>query len=305
MKLCIQNISTGYQKKKIIEDMNLEVSGRVIGLLGPNGAGKSTLIKSILGHLPLWKGAISLYDEDDNPITLTADNTGYMPEYQAFLKGMSAVTYLTYMGELSRMTHMEALKTAHIFLSELRVAQERYRKVEELSTGNQQKLKFAQALLHKPSLVFLDEPTNALDPVQREEVLKIITHYAKKYGVTFLISSHILKDLESICDAIIIIQQGKLVLSGSMEELQKKQDAVFDIILFEKDPKLQQIFIDKLIANGAQAEILGNEKIQAIFSDPIETTRIIEWALETPVTIKHLFSPRNSLEKIFFEVIDG
>ncbi|HLL24264.1 MAG TPA: ABC transporter ATP-binding protein, partial [Kofleriaceae bacterium] len=177
-----------------IGDVNAVVDGKIIGLLGPNGAGKSTLLKCLLGLIP--------YDGDARVLGLSArthgaeirDRVGYMPEQEAFLSGMSAVELCTYAGELSGLPRTEAMQRAHAALYYAGLEEKRYQPIDGYSTGMKQRVKLAQALVHDPEILFLDEPTNGLDPRSRDEMLELVVELPVRRGCSIVLSTHLLPD---------------------------------------------------------------------------------------------------------------
>jgi len=172
------------------------VSGERVGLLGPNGAGKSTLIKALLGFTPFEGEARVLGLSPKTEAFAIRDRVGYMPETESHLAGMNAVELCTYAGELSGLPRQAARERAHAALYLVNLEDKRYLKVEGYSTGLKQRVKLAQALVHDPDLLFLDEPTNGLDPAGREDILGLIADLPGKRGTKFILSSHLLPDIE-------------------------------------------------------------------------------------------------------------
>jgi ABC-2 type transport system ATP-binding protein len=195
---------------KALEGVSLDLSQGAVGLLGPNGAGKSTLIRILLGFLSPDKGGGSVlgYDIKDEQRKIRR-YVGYMPEDDCFIPGLDAVSFTSYLGELSGMPRQEAMKRAHEVLYYVGLEESRYRKLETYSSGMKQRLKLAQALVHDPKLIFLDEPTSGLDPNGRSEILELIMDISSKKDIQVLISSHILPDIELTCKYVVILNKGR------------------------------------------------------------------------------------------------
>jgi ABC-2 type transport system ATP-binding protein len=203
-------------------DAKVARATKVVGLLGPNGAGKSTLVKCMLGLIPFDGHARVLgYDPRVDGAAIRA-RVGYMPESDVFLAGMSAVELCAYAAELSGLPRTEALQRAHASLYYAGLEDKRYQNVDGYSTGQKQRVKLAQALVHDPELLFLDEPTNGLDPRSRDEMLELIAELPEKRGCTIMISTHLLTDVDRVCDSALIMHLGQVRFSGTIEQLRTK-----------------------------------------------------------------------------------
>ncbi|RMG18140.1 MAG: ATP-binding cassette domain-containing protein [Planctomycetota bacterium] len=200
-----------------------------VGLLGPNGAGKSTLVKCLLGLLRPSAGRARLLGEDvaRRPLALRR-RVGYLPEVDCHLPGLSAVEFVAYAGELSGMPPRDAMTRAHEMLDLVGLADERYRPVHAASTGTRQRVKFAQAIVHDPEVVFLDEPTNGLDPRGREQMLALVAGLARA-GVSVVYSSHLLADVERVCSEVLILREGRIIAAGPLEELRARTGAGWEL----------------------------------------------------------------------------
>src|SRR5512136_2145339 len=217
MSIEVKNLSFSYGPIKALDDVSLTVGEGAVGLLGPNGAGKSTLLRILLGFLVPAAGEGTVLGHDirrDQPAIRRA--VGYMPEDDCFIAGMDAVTYTAYFGELSGMPRQEAMKRAHEVLFYVGLGEARYRLLDTYSAGMKQRLKMAQALVHDPKLLFLDEPTANLDPHGRSEILELIRDISSSKEIQVLISSHILADIEDLCSSVIILNKGRLAAEGRM-----------------------------------------------------------------------------------------
>jgi ABC-2 type transport system ATP-binding protein len=191
-----------------------QVPPGITGLLGPNGAGKSTFIKTVLGLVEPESGEIRVDGLDPRrAMTLVRDRVGYMPEHDCLINSMNPVAMVSYMGQMSGMTRKDSIQRTHETLDFVGLGEERYRPIKSYSTGMKQKVKLAQAIVHDPDILFLDEPTNGLDPQGRDEMLDLIRRIGAS-GKTLLVSSHILHEIEQVSQNIIIINQGALVREG-------------------------------------------------------------------------------------------
>src|SRR5262249_15623262 len=192
-----------------------------IGLLGPNGAGKSTLLKILLGLLTPSSGRGQVLGHELSP-TNGADlrrAVGYMPEADALVPGLCGAEYVSLAGELYGMPRRQAQRRAHELLTALGLEEARYRHLEEYSTGMKQRIKLAQALVHDPPVLLLDEPTSGLDPAGRDAMLDLLASLGKDHGKSLLLSTHLLGDVERVCDRVVILHGGRVLRQGTVAEL--------------------------------------------------------------------------------------
>src|SRR6187549_42482 len=201
----LDDVTVIYGKNQALKNVSAKFAKGAVGLLGPNGAGKSTMLKALLGFVKPDKGRMSVLDMDvaQSPLAIRA-RIGYMPENDAHIPGMSAVSFVAYCGELSGMAAADAMQRAHEVLFYVGLDDARYRTVETYSTGMKQRVKLAQALVHDPDLLLLDEPTNGMDPKGREEMLDLVRDLARDKGVNVILSSHLLPDIESTCEHVVM-----------------------------------------------------------------------------------------------------
>jgi ABC-2 type transport system ATP-binding protein len=217
--ITLKGVNKRYGPVHALRDVDAVIKGRVIGLLGPNGAGKSTLLKALLGLLTHEGDARVLGRSSATQGREIRDHVGYMAESDAFLSGMSAVELCTYAAELSGLPRAEAIQRAHAALYYAGLEDKRYQLIEGYSTGMKQRVKLAQALVHDPEILFLDEPTNGLDPRAREEMLTLIEEMPERRGCRIVVSTHLLPDVDRLCDQVVIMHQGQIRFSGSIEKL--------------------------------------------------------------------------------------
>ncbi len=300
MSVEIQNLSFSYGKIKALEDVSMDLPKGAIGLLGPNGAGKSTLLRILLGFLSPDKGEGKVLGYD---IKLQQSSirryVGYMPEDDCFIPGMDAVSFTSYLGELSGMPHQEAMKRAHEVLFYVGLEESRYRLVETYSGGMKQRLKLAQALVHDPKLIFLDEPTSGLDPQGRKEILELITDISSKKDIQVLISSHILADIELICSYVIILNKGKVASQGEMAKLKE-----IDYSLYEMKIKGEtRDYLLKL--NNLRCKVEETEDgLLRVYMPPDQSPQeLFRIAAEECIQIRHFVKSETSLEDLFAEAV--
>jgi ABC-2 type transport system ATP-binding protein len=222
----LEKISRWYGSHQALRDVSITLESGRIGLLGPNGAGKSTLLKILLGLLPpsAGRGRVLDYELGSDGADLRRA-IGYMPEADALVPGLCGAEYVALAGELFGMPRREAQRRAHEVLTYLEMEDARYRPLEEYSTGMKQRIKLAQALVHDPAVLLLDEPTSGLDPAGREAMLDLLLSLGREYGKAILLSTHLLSDVERVCDRVVILHHGQVLLHGGVEELKiRRQD---------------------------------------------------------------------------------
>jgi ABC-2 type transport system ATP-binding protein len=195
-----------------VEQLTVDVEPGVTGLVGANGAGKSTLLKILLGLLPASEGGARVLDLDvasDGPAI--RERVGYMPEHDCLPPDVSATEFVVHMARMSGLPTTSARERAADTLRHVGLYEERYRAMGGYSTGMRQRVKLAQALVHDPALVLLDEPTNGLDPAGRDDMLELIRRIGGEFGISVLVTSHLLGELERVCDGIVVIDGGRLL----------------------------------------------------------------------------------------------
>jgi ABC-2 type transport system ATP-binding protein len=222
----LDHVSRWYGTQHALKDLTVRLAPGRIGLLGPNGAGKSTLLKILLGLLPpsSGTGCVLGLDLGRSGVELRRA-VGYMPEADALVPGLRGAEYVALAGELYGMPRREAQRRAHEVLTYLGMEDARYRRLEEYSTGMKQRLKLAQALVHDPPLLLLDEPTSGLDPSGREAMLRLLLALGREHGKSILLSTHLLGDVERVCETVLILHQGRVLLQGGVDEVRtRRQD---------------------------------------------------------------------------------
>jgi ABC-2 type transport system ATP-binding protein len=210
-----------------LDGVSFDIHDGVTGILGENGAGKSTAIKIFLGLLEPTQGKAIVLGQDASRSVGIRARVGYMPEHDCLPSAVSGAEFLTHMAEVSGLPPTQARTRAADTLRHVGLFEERYRRMGGYSTGMKQRVKLAQALVHDPRMIFLDEPTAGLDPAGREEMLHLVRRTHREFGISILLSSHLMADVERTCDRIIVLQAGRLVESGEVRSFTTEQESVF------------------------------------------------------------------------------
>jgi ABC-2 type transport system ATP-binding protein len=297
----LDNLYKYYGQFEALKGISLEVTGQSIGLLGPNGAGKSTLVRSLLGLLPFQAGTATVMghvvpDELDK----LKPRLGYMPEHECLIPSLNAVDFISFMARLSGLPQSEAVSRAHESLEYVGLQEARYRRLSEFSGGMKQRVKLAQAIVHGPDIVFLDEPTNGLDPSGRDEMLSLVEDIQSR-DIHIVFSSHILPDIEQVCDQIIILQEGKLRYCGSLDRLTTRDESVIEV----KTNHQNEAFARHLEEAGFNIELNGPYlEIQQIENTEETSRRLFEVASKNDIQIRHYLPSHLTLEKAFIDMMD-
>jgi ABC-2 type transport system ATP-binding protein len=283
-----------------LEGLDLSVPQAAVGLLGANGAGKSTLIKGLLGLLrPTSVSAAVLGMQVATDAVEIRKRVGYMPESDCLPRDVTAADFVGHMAEMSGLPTRAARQRANDVLYQVGLNEERYRLMREFSTGMKQRVKLAQAIVHDPELVFLDEPTNGMDPQGRDEMLNLIRRIHGELGITVLLSSHILGDVERTCDYVVMLDSGRLVIAGLIDSLRYDSNDV----LVRVDGNQQQ-FIQALGQRGVQAQANGLDIVVTRQSDEVFDV-IRDTVVEAGVVMRQLRPRERSLEDVYIQTVSG
>ncbi len=300
MSLEVKNLTFRYGKVTALAGVSLKVGQGAVGLLGPNGAGKSTLLRILLGFLTPDQGEGSVLGYDIRTgRTLIRRSVGYMPEDDCFVAGMDAVTFTTYFGELAGMPRQQAMKRAHEVLFYVGLGESRYRLLDTYSAGMKQRLKLAQALVHDPKLLFLDEPTSNLDPQGRKEILELIGDVASHKNIQVLISSHILADIETLCSSVIILNKGRVAAEGRMEDLRAVHYSLYELKI-QGDAGLFRRDLESIRCRVDETE---DRLLKVYMPESGDRMDLLRAAVRTGVQIRHLVKSQTSLEDLFAETV--
>src|ERR671928_1554257 len=237
-------VTVTYGTNPALRDVTAAFAPGAVGLLGPNGAGKSTLLKALLGFVVPDRGRMRVLGMDvaERPLEIRA-RIGYMPETDAHIPGMNAVSFVAYCGQLAGLPAVDAMQRAHEVLFYVGLGEARYRNLETYSTGMKQRIKLAQALVHDPDLLFLDEPTNGMDPQGRDEMLELVRDLGHNKGVSLILSSHLLPDVEYTCDSVVVIDKGTIATAGPIAGLKQPRGRVFELRVKTRDGALDPFLV--------------------------------------------------------------
>jgi ABC-2 type transport system ATP-binding protein len=299
----LEQLSVTFGKRPILKSLNGALNGRSIGLLGPNGAGKTTLIHTLLGFHPPSSGTARIFGQD---ITHSAKQVraavGYMPERDSFIAKMSAVHFVRLMAELSGIPARHALERAHEALFYVGLGEARYRPVDSYSLGMKQLAKLAQAIVHGPKLIILDEPTNGLDPPTRSRMINMIRQIRDSGRARILLSSHLLRDVEECCEEILVLKDGCLVANCNLEEERKANRKFIELETRGGD---RAAFAEAIGGLGCEYALAGERRMKLIMQETVEIGDLYRLALEHNVQIRRLNFKRDSLEDIFLKAMDN
>jgi ABC-2 type transport system ATP-binding protein len=298
-----EGLTVRYGAAVAVRDLTLEIPAGCTGILGPNGAGKTTLIKSLLGFFRPSSGTARVMDLDvaTQELEIRA-RVGLMPESDCHIPGMNAVTFVAYAGELAGMPSRAALRRAHEVLEYCGLGEARYRNVETYSTGMKQRIKLAQALVHGPGILILDEPTNGLDPAGREEMLALVRDISHDKGLSVMVSSHLLPDIERTCDQVILMQKGQLAAQGAVEDLRKTNGRLYEIevqiavLAFEQALEWRSLEVVSQV--GARYRVVAPPEMADV------ARAVFEAAREAGAQVRGVMPARRSLEEVFMEAVD-
>ncbi|MES5939507.1 MULTISPECIES: ATP-binding cassette domain-containing protein [unclassified Bacillus cereus group] len=298
MKLEIKNVTKSFKGKTAVNNFSMELqAGECVGLIGPNGAGKSTLIKVISDITNPTAGEVLL---NGIKISKMKREIGYLPQYPNFFHWMTARETLTFMGQLSGLKKEELSKSIPKMLEKVGLKGEENAKVSTFSGGMKQRLGIAQALLHKPALIVMDEPVSALDPIGRREVLNLIEEIKK--DTTILLSTHILSDAEEICERFVMIKDGIKIEDTTITELlHRNSENKLIIEITAKDR--EWIDVVKKLPYVKDVEVIGLKIKVKVESIEINKNMLLQNALEHKVNVVKFEINNDTLEEIFLKLV--
>jgi ABC-2 type transport system ATP-binding protein len=321
----LNQVSRLYGTQPALLDVTLHLEPGCIGLLGPNGAGKSTLLKILLGLLPPSSGTGSVLGHSLAPGDSVSEGKpslrrtigviahdlsgagselrrviGYMPEADSLVSGLRGAEYVALAGELYGMPRRQAQRRAHEVLTYLELEDARYRRLEEYSSGMKQRLKLAQALVHDPPVLLLDEPTSGLDPSGRDAMLRLLQTMGKEYGKSFLLSTHLLGDVERVCDSVVILHHGRVLRHGGVSELRTRRQDRYRLQI-QGDPNA---FLEELRLEGVRlVHDNGRGEFRVAVPDGWVTRAFFALADNHGVVLRGLQPDDEDLEELFHRVL--
>jgi ABC-2 type transport system ATP-binding protein len=296
----LDGLGVRFGNRDILRDLRVSLGGRTIGLLGPNGAGKSTLIQTLLGFVPANSGTARIFGHDIRTgIREIRTLVGYMPENDSFIANMNAVSFIRMMGELSGLPTEAALERAHEVLFYVGLGEARYRLLGTYSLGMKQLAKLAQAIVHGPKLLILDEPTNGLDPPARARMIRLIGEMKDSQEMHIVLCSHLLRDVEETCEEVLILKQGRIVHYSNLEEERSANKRFVELETFGDDAG----FAEALSVLGCECANAGIGRLKMVLPVGFEMREIYRLAAERDLQLRRLNYRRDTLEDIFLKAM--
>ena len=297
----VQGLTKRFGGFEALKAVSLGVSPGTIGLLGPNGAGKTTLIKCLLQLHPISSGGARLLGRDvASEGREIRTRVGYAPEQDCLISGMVGCEYVTYCAQLNGLAFQEARQRAHEMLDFVGMGQERYREVDTYSTGMKQRVKLAQAIVHDPEVVFLDEPTNGLDPKGREQILQLVESLWRDHQISVVLSSHLLQDVDRICGEIIIIARGTVLVQDSLKNLKARRAGFAELVVEGEHERVLQILRD----HDCTAELESNGHI-TVEHGRESLTPVLEFLRDDGIRPLEALPSPNALEEVFLQALSS
>ena len=300
----LQDLRVKLGRREILQGISCQLGGpgggKAIGLLGPNGAGKSTLILTLLGFHKASGGSARIFGLDCHAQSRDVKaRVGYMPENDAFISDMSAVRFLRVMGELSGLPSRVALEKAHEVLFHVGLGEARYRPLGTYSLGMKQMAKLAQAILHGPELVILDEPTNGLDPAARARMLKLVGEMKREHGMSVVLCSHLLRDVEEVCDEVVILKEGAIVHHANLEEERRANRRFVELDVSGDDRNVAAALREQ----GAEGITEGGGHWRIVLPADVGLDGIWRLVARENLEVRRLTHRRDTLEEIFLKAV--
>jgi ABC-2 type transport system ATP-binding protein len=290
-----RGVQKSYGSNHVLQGLNCDIERGVTGLLGPNGAGKSTFMGLILGLRPRQGGDLNVLgvDPDQSGPELRA-RLGYAPEHHDLPGDVQASDLVRHVAQLHGLPRRAATERASDALWQVGLGEERFRPIATMSTGQRQRVKMAQAIAHDPDLLLLDEPTDGLDPVQRDDMLALIRRVGREFGIDILLSSHLLEEVERVCDSVVILANGVVGHSGTLQNLGSAASGLK--VELDSDP---EPLAAALVARGAAAAVDGHSLIVSGVDSPSDLVR--DLVADLGLGLRRLEPRRTTLEDVFIE----
>ncbi len=297
----LHDITKTYGRITALRQLSVEAPAGAVSLLGPNGAGKTTLIRTLLGLITLDAGGGQVLGMDiRSQRREIRQAVGFVPEDECLFPGVAGVEFVAYAGELCGMSRKDAMQRSHEVLNYVGLGEARYRPVESYSTGMKQRLKLASAIVHDPKLLILDEPTNGMDPAGRQEMLELARDLAHHKGLSVLFSSHLLPDVEAVCDHVLVLGGGQLLAQGSIQELKQTHARGFEVRVKSDAERFARLLRERGCEAGLHDDLLRVGLPEG------QTERLLwQLAAEAGEQIRYLRPWRSTLEDVFLRAVDG
>jgi len=294
MTVELEEVVIRYGSHTAVDGVSVTFPSGAVGLLGSNGAGKSSILRALLGLVAPSSGRMRILDlPPDTPPDQIRARVGYMPERDGHLPALTGFEMVSLLGKLSGMPGRTAYRRAHEVLYLTGLEEQRYRPVAGYSAGMRQKVKLAQALVHDPQVLFLDEPTNGLDPEGRQEMLGIVRQLTREFGKSVVLSTHILSDVEAICDGVVVLERGRVQVAGPLSELTAVAEQVF---VLRVEPRDLPLPVEPAV--GLRAEALGDGQFRVHLSPPATVQELFLAVRDLGGEVRGLVRERRSLEDV-------
>jgi ABC-2 type transport system ATP-binding protein len=299
MTVSLEQVTIRYGTHTAVEDLSVTFERGAIGLLGRNGAGKSSVLKALLGLVRPAHGAMRFLDlpADASPAAIRA-HVGYMPERDAHLPQTTGFDMVSLLGMLSGMPKRDAWRRAHEVLYLVGLDEQRYRPVAGYSTGMKQKVKLAAALVHDPQVLFLDEPTNGLDPAGRSDMLQLVRQLSRELGKSVVFSTHILQDVEVVCDAAVVLERGRVVAQGSLQDLTRGGERQHTLGVEPATPA-----VAAALARLGRVQVDANGGYSLWLPTAANVSEVFAAVAGCGAAIRSFVPHRRSLEDVFLQAI--
>lgn len=296
-----QSLKKLYGQTPALQEITVGAPKKAVGLLGPNGAGKTTLIRILMGIIPFNSGSVTVLGKT-MPASLDEirDHVGYSPEFSPMIPDVSAQKYVAFMGKLSGLNGVEAAQRAHDTLHYVGLGEERYRHLSEFSTGMMQKCKLATALVHDPELLILDEPTDGLDPSGRHQMLELIKKLYVEEKKSIILSSHLLFDVQRVCDWVVILGRGHVIANGDVSQMLTDSSAVLRL----KIAGNPELLVSRLRSKGMDAKSDG-QYVDVQRAEDVEMKVLEEIQKERSLGLRYLGPKTRTLEDVFLSLVEG
>jgi ABC-2 type transport system ATP-binding protein len=300
MLFTLRDVTKTYGRITALRQLSVDAPMGAVGLLGPNGAGKTTLIRTLLGLITIDDGGGQVLDMDIRTRRLDIRQAvGFAPEDECLFPGVGGVEFVAYAGELCGMSWKDAMQRAHEVLNYVALGEARYRRVESYSAGMKQRLKLAAAIVHDPRLLILDEPTNGMDPAGRQDILALAHDLAHNKGMSLLFSSHLLPDVEAVCDHVLVLANGQLLAQGAIRDLKQTHEQTFEVRV-KRDAAA---FSRRLTELGCGVEP-HNDLLRVRLPRGRSSDLLWELAASCGEQIRYLRPQRGTLEEVFLKAVE-